>query len=169
MPEIERFGTGGTFDRELLLLELTELAQLPDRLPIESPHFVCLILCDATGITTAEIARFSESLLSQGAVYLLCWGPDCERIHDIIDETMVGGVEPIPRFSSSIITTWHARESLDDALNMFLGFSWPDDEFLATCRSSLAVSVGQPLWCSRVREALGDVPAFFRGLEDGAA
>jgi hypothetical protein len=65
------------------------------------------------------MARFSESLLSQGAVYLLCWGPDCERVHDIIDDTLIGEAEPIPRFDTSIMTTWHDREPLDDALNMF--------------------------------------------------
>jgi len=166
--EIERFGTAGTCDRELLLLELSDFSQLPQRLPLEGPHFVCLIVCDATSITSDELARFSESLLSQGAVYLMCWGAECETVHDIIDETIVGDREPHPRFDTSIMTTWHARESLDDTLNTFLGFSWPDDKFFNSCRSALAICVHQPGPCSRVREVLRDPAEFFRSIEEGA-
>ena len=169
MPEIERFGTAGTCDRELLLLELSDFSQLPQRLPLEGPHFVCLVVCDATNVGAVELGRFSESLLSQGAVYLMCWGPDCERLHDIIDGTIVGGREPIPRFDTSIMTTWHARESLDSALNMFIAFSWPDDKFFDTCRSAVAVCVGQPRWCSRVREVLRHPAEFLRSIGEGAA
>jgi hypothetical protein len=169
MPEIERFGTAGTCDRELFLLQLSDFSELPHRLPLEGPHFVCLVVCDATNAGTVELGRFSESLLSQGAVYLMCWGPDCERLRDIIDDTIVGDREPMPRFDTSILTCGRVQEPLDDVLNVFLGSSWPDDKFSDSCRSAVAVCVAQPRWCSRVREALRDPAEFFRGIEEGAA
>lgn len=167
-PEIERFGTAGTCDRELLLLELADFSQLAQQLPVEGPHFVCLVVCDATSVTSSELAAFSESLLLQGAVYLMCWGPDCEKVHDVIDEIIVGDREPLPRFDTSIMTTWHAQESLDDTLNMFLGFSWPDDKFFNSCRSAVAVCVRQPAICSRVRAVLREPDEFFRSIEESA-
>jgi hypothetical protein len=164
MNGIERFGIGAVCDRDLSLLELTDLDSLPPTIALPSRHFACLVLLDAQGIEVGSIGRFAESLLSQGAVYVGIWGPDCERVHDIFDEEIVGRGPEVPRFDPGVMTTWHADEDLDDALWFLLEVSYPDDRFFETCGSALVITVGSPMWAAHVREALSDSKAFCRKI-----
>jgi hypothetical protein len=41
-----------------------------------------------------------------------------------------------------IMTTWHEKDSLDEALWFFLTTAWPDDAYSDNCKSSLAIVVG---------------------------
>lgn len=166
MASLERFGAGGVCDRELSLLELPNLQSLPCDLAIAGPHFACLVLFDARGTDAEDISAFSESLLVQGAVYICAWGPDCERVHDIIDEVTVGEGPDIPRFSDGVMTTWHEEKDLDEALFYLLVCTYPDDEFSDTCRSALVVSVGNPDWTGRARKALEQPGDFIRKVTD---
>ena len=146
------------------LLELADLDSLSPTLALSSPHFACLVLIDAQGIEAGLISRFAESLLSQGAVYVCTWGPDCERVHDIFDEEIIGRGPEVPRFDTGVMTTWHADEDLDDALWFLLAVSYPDDSFFETCGSALVITVGSSTWAAHVREALSDSEAFCRKI-----
>jgi hypothetical protein len=169
VAQIERFGTGGTCDRQLFALELPDLESLPE-LTFPSAHFVCLVVCDATGVDPSRLLRFADALLSCGAVYVLASGPDCERVHDLFDEVIVGVPPSAPQFPLGIMTTWHAHEAVSEALWQFLFASWPDDEFFDTCGSALAIVVGSPSIAEEVRAALRNPAAFNREvIEEGAA
>jgi hypothetical protein len=83
-------------------------------------NFACLLAWDARDVSSDKVSEFIEPLLHAGACYFVCWGQDCERVHDIIDE-MVSYPEnsfSVPN-DSCIMTTWHADETLEDALIFF--------------------------------------------------
>jgi hypothetical protein len=166
MDPIESFGTGGVCDRELGIVELPNLESLPANLNITGPHFACLVLCDSHEYDANAIGSFAESLLVQGAVYVCAWGPDCERVHDIFDEEIVGGGPEVPRFSDGVMTTWHDNEDLDDALFFFLLCTYPDDEFSETCCSALVISVGNSDWADLARAALSKPSEFLRRVSN---
>jgi len=52
------------------------------------------------------------------------------------------------------MTTWHAKESLDDALFFFLNSTCPDEYYEGSTKCSLAIVIGNKEWSTVVREAL---------------
>ncbi len=88
-------------------MELADPDSLPSDLSLEGRHFACAILLNGDSADTNAIGRLAVSLLEQGLVYACTWGPGCERVHDIIDEEIVGGRPEIPRFPIEVMTTWH--------------------------------------------------------------
>ena len=125
----------------------------------------------ARGAPADAVSTFVEPFLRAGASYFVCWGPDCERVHDIIDE-MVSYPDNdfgVPK-DSCIMTTRHDPEPLREALWFFLANSRPDEHYQDSTHVALAVSVGSPTWAAEIDEAL-DHPREFvrRGFENGAA
>jgi hypothetical protein len=74
----------------------------------------------------------------------------------------VGSTPPVSRYSSSTMTTWHERESFEEALWYALFVAQPTDQFEASCRDSLVLLIDQPELVARARLALGDPEAFSR-------
>ena len=121
-----------------------------------SKHFGCLLIWDATSATADDIYRVAEPLIRAGCVYFVCWGPDCEWVHDTIDELD-------PYFESSkgvIMTTWHNEQPLEETIWFFLNTMWPDAAFENSFEASVAVVIGSNEWASRVRDALYEPRAF---------
>ena len=141
-------------DRRLFSLDISSIGELP-RIDLCARHFACLLAWDARGVSADAVSRFVEPLLRAGASYFVCWGPDCERVHDIIDE-MVSHPENefgVPD-ESCIMTTWHASESLREALCFFLANSLPDVYYQESTRAALAISIGSSEWGREIAEAL---------------
>ena len=90
MGAIEKLGYDSISKRDLFVLEIPSSAHLPADLSLTTPRFVCFIAWDARNASVDEISRVAVCLLRQGAVYVCAWGPNCERVHDIIDEEHVG-------------------------------------------------------------------------------
>ncbi len=162
-----------TFDsmmeRRLFSIDLASANELP-HIDLPAAHFACYLAWDAHGVPADEVSAFVEPLLRAGASYFVCWGPDCERVHDIIDEIVSypGNDFGVPE-GSCIMTTWHASESLRKALWFFLANSWPDERYQDSTRVGLAISVGSSAWAAEIAEAL-DHPREFvsRESENGA-
>jgi hypothetical protein len=90
MPgEVELLGRDGDMERDLFVLEIETPEDLPDKVTLTSARFACLLAWDASRTGAVRIARMARKLLSSGAVYVCSWGPDCERVHDILDEESV--------------------------------------------------------------------------------
>ena len=94
----------------------------------------CLFLAvDATAVSDAAIRNVARRLLQHGIAYLCVWGPDCERVHDQFD------LERMPEEPKGrvVMTTWHSKEGLSDAL-------W----FFATCaeRTRALRQIAQTGW-----------------------
>jgi len=129
-----------------------------------------ILAWDARDASADTVSTFVAPLLRQGASYFVCWGPDCERVHDIIDE-MVSYPDNdfgVPE-DSCIMTTWHASEPLREALRFFLVNSWPDEHYQGSTHTALAIAVGSPAWAAEIMEALDHPREFIRcASEDGA-
>jgi len=156
-------------ERRLFSIKTESAVALP-ALDLPSGNFACLLAWDARAASAEAVAAFIEPLLRAGASYFVCWGEDCERVHDIIDE-MVSHPENafgVPE-DSCIMTTWHSSEPLREALWFFLDNSLPDEHYRGSTHAALAISVGSAAWAAEIEEAL-DRPREFVGPkpQDGA-
>src|SRR5262245_35531602 len=86
MKPLREIGREESSGRRLYLLELANPDDIPANLTVGSPHFVCLLAWDARVLGTDCIGTVADRLLRAGCVYAVCWGPDCERVHDAFDE-----------------------------------------------------------------------------------
>jgi hypothetical protein len=158
--QLESFGRGGLSNRYLHLLELARPEDLEEIAFGFDRHFAVILAWNATDVSSELIAVVAEALLDRGAVSLSCWGDDCRRVHDILTESIVGPTPPVSRYSSSTMTTWHERESFEEALWYALFVAQPTDRFEASCRDSLVLLIDQPEHTASARAALGDPDHF---------
>ena len=148
-------------ERRLFALPLASPVAFPTDLELPAGNFVCLLAWDARGVPVGVVSKLVERLLIAGACYFVCWGPDCERVHDIIDEidgdpfTCLGAPA-----GSVIMTTWHASEPLSEAIWFVLRCAFPDDHFFESTRCTLAVSIGSGEWAAEVATAFEAPDAF---------
>jgi len=61
----------------------------------------------------SRLGPFVEDCLRDGVKFIGVVGPNCERVHDLIDEHVVGDGSDGTRF---ILTSWHTDETLGEAL-----------------------------------------------------
>jgi hypothetical protein len=111
-----------------------------------------------------------EPLVRAGASYFVCWGPGCERVHDIIDEI---ASYPDNEFAipgdSCIMTTWHDSEPLDEALWFLLVNAWPDQHYARSTHATLGISIGSTAWAAQISDAFDDPREFVRrGADEDA-
>jgi hypothetical protein len=150
-------------DRELFLLELDRLEELPAKLRIPSRHFVCLLVLDGRADLPGDVHRCAATLLGQGAVYLCVWGPGCGRVRSLVDDAiLISETESMEE--SLILTEDHEGEALEDALVHLLERSLPAARYVESCRAALVVTVNAPGWTLACREALCDPREFVAGL-----
>jgi hypothetical protein len=146
---MEEVGQEAASGRRLFALDAALPGDIPAMLPVPGPYFVCLLAWDARQASAAEIGAVARRLLAAGCVYAVCWGPDCERVHDAFDEEDLGRRPNGPW----AMTTWHTDEPLSEAIWFALFTAWPDDAFAEGCRSVVGVSVGSRAWATEMREA----------------
>ncbi len=160
MSQIHRIGSTHICKRELFSVFLLDFASMPEPVPLPSNHFVAFLAADATGVETAVLVEFVRKLLNAGCVYFCVWGPGCERLHDIFDEVCFE-VEPV------IMTTWHSDESLDEALWFFVWNAHPDDGYVETTKSALAISVSRIDWETQIKRRLANLDSLNRDVVEG--
>jgi hypothetical protein len=83
---LTRLGLDAASDRMLFLLEADSMEEVPP-IVLGSKYFVSLVVCDASLQCAQKITELALTLLKAGCVYFCCWGPECERVHDTIDQT----------------------------------------------------------------------------------
>jgi hypothetical protein len=153
----KRIGLDASNDRALFLLSAENPAEVSEiRISPGSTYFVSLIACDSRDRSTAEIAGVARMLLDAGCVYFCCWGPGCERVHDIVDEEYALGGLSVHDDESTIMTTWHDKESLDEAVWFALNAAFPDDRFIDDSRSVVGVCIGRSGWATEIAAAFAD-------------
>jgi hypothetical protein len=119
-------------------------------LPLPPPYFACLLAWDATTASDEEVMALARRLLRAGCVYVCCWGPGCERVHDSFD---LADLELRPD-GPPALSTWHTEEPLAEALWFFLFCTFPDDAYFDGCRATVGITVGSKEWTDEVRAAL---------------
>lgn len=131
-------GRSATLDRNVYLIDAEDVALVGIPQGVSGNCFVCFLAMDASNTPDRSIYDFAQHMIRHGCVYFCAWGPDCERVHDIIDEAVVGSSPP-ESVVQGIMTTWHSDELLADALFYFLCCTVPGQQF-ATCRSAVIVT-----------------------------
>lgn len=151
--------------RRLYCLHLTAPTD-PLSLNLPSRHFLCLVAADFRGITDDKLTGLFESLCRAGAVYFVCWGPDCERAHDLADQVRES-LHPDAIDDSVLMTTSHADESLSEALFFLLCAAHPDDAYEGSTRAALAMTIGDSSLADQVAAALQNPREFIARCCDG--
>ena len=151
----ELIGVEPAHERAMYILEVPQLEDYPEEIESPGPHFVAFVAADATAAPEEVLAEFARSLLRQGASYVCAWGPGCERLHDAVDAER----DRVHGPDSGVKTSWHADDSLDQALWFALVAAWPDERYLQTTDALLAVVVAEPKWAAQVRGRLGNPQA----------
>ena len=140
-------------------MEVSALADIPVRIEMPSPRFVCLVAMDATLNSQDELAALAKKLLSSGAVYVCAWGPGCDAVGFAVDLEYIGP-NPPPVMDKVVMTTTHSTDLLEDAIWFALNCAWPDEAYWDGCDSMLGLVVGNTNWATEVRTALEDPRRF---------
>ena len=141
MSMVEHLGRSPATGLEVYWLAIPSPEALPDSLSLFSAKFTCFLAWDAAEDSSAVTSAMMRKLLRLGCVYLSCWGQGCERRHDIMDEVLIG--EGNAEWQDhGIATTWHAEDSLAEALDFFLDLASPAECNQEQCGSALALVVG---------------------------
>jgi hypothetical protein len=121
--------------KSFYLCAVDSLDVLPGAVGPRSENFRFLLAINASGLSNEFIFQTAEKLIEMGIVYLCAWGPDCERVQDDFDEANISGVR-------HIMTSWHANQTLEEAIAFFVGCAYPSDEFADKCQHWIVASVG---------------------------
>jgi hypothetical protein len=163
MVKAENVGRDEVGERQLLLLSLPQLSDLPEALNLQSKYFGVLLAWDAWGVPDAVIVKLARSLIENGMRYFCSWGGDCERVHDLFDSAIVDR-EPHETEDSVIITMWLGKESLDEALWNFLYVAFPANDYWDECRADLIIVINNGGWAERVKAWLSDLDALNKDI-----
>lgn len=153
----ERVGKQAGFDRDLFVLDLAASEPFPARLGVTSARFVCLLAWDATSASVDTVRLVARRLLDNGAVWIACWGPDCERVHDAVDEEF--GRWPNREPEGVVMTTWHSSEPLGEVITFSLLGLIPDEHYSKGCSSLIGIAIGEPAWGRDMRAAYSNPAA----------
>src|SRR2546429_4300712 len=100
--------------RKWITVSAASFDAIPSLLPFPYDTFVLLLAADARGASLQALRKCCSQLLTAGARYVCCWGPDCSRVHDACDlAAMELGLN---RGDAVIMTTWHDREPLEETI-----------------------------------------------------
>ena len=161
---IREHGFDTVKERRLFSIHISTPGEFPAYLDLPPGNFACLLAWNAKGVSHDAIAALVAPLLQAGASYIICWGSDCERVHDIIDEmiSIPGNNFGVPD-DACIMTSWHDNESLENAILFFLSNTWPDDRYFNSTHAALAVSIGPASWAAEIEAALERPDEFIKG------
>jgi hypothetical protein len=135
--------------RVVFITEADRIEDLPEHISLPYPRFV-LLLAYAHRDVPPHLAQALGKLLDTGCVYLCAWGPGCEYVHDIMDDVVLdrelkGGPE------QTIVTTWHADEPLQEAIDFALRHAEPADALAQGCDAIVLAAVGDSQWAQALR------------------
>ena len=142
-------------DRFLLSATVSGPKDFSSPINIHGEHCVLFIAMDARPMSTNEISDIANWALDQGAVYVSAWGPDCERVHDIIDEVLVDR-NPGETDEDVIMTTWHDDETLEEALWFAVNSAFAVGNYEQTCMTLVTVTVANQDWGSQIAKTLSE-------------
>jgi hypothetical protein len=128
------------------------LQEIPDALQEISRYFCLFLAVNASDLSSESVQTAARKLVEAGAVYVCVWGPDCERVHDLFDQA--SPVEESPTQNDVVMTTWHQKESLEEALWFFVNCAVPTESFVSECQNWIAVSIGNDNWYREIVTAL---------------
>jgi RsiW-degrading membrane proteinase PrsW (M82 family) len=146
--KIKPIPTSARHGKRLFSVDAASFAAIVNLIP-KTQSFGLLLACDARNLSAETISKVAKAMYTRGLCYLCTWGPDCERVHDIFDET---GVE-IDAFA---MTTWHDHEPVEDVVWFFLFGAIAEQSGPTKIDDAdwIAVSVANQDWLQKIEVAL---------------
>lgn len=152
-------------DRELILYSLATSADVPAAFDSKGRYFVTMLVWDAKNATDDEITTLSRKLIDAGCAYLCCWGTNCERVHDLFDSEWIANVFD-DHSDDTIMTTWHADDTLDEFINFSLVHTEPTNKYQNDCRSVVALVIDDADHASKIQNVFAN-PSQLYAEHDG--
>ncbi len=151
-PVPSRLGLEPSTQRQVFLLPFPSLLDAVALLEATDSEFVLLLAADFTQ-SDVPLSDLAERIVRAGCAYFCAWGPGCELIHDLVDETRVHSTPNCFDDESVLMTTWHDDETLADAVFFAVVAATPDGIFATGCdRTILAVS-DRDTWLREAEQA----------------
>jgi len=147
--------------KTIYLTTCNSISDLSNQIEPVSKYFGLLLAMDTRGRDVSPIFDVATQLLASGLVYICTWGPDCERLHDIFDEAIVGrelegnALAKIP--GGTVITTWHSNESLKEVLWYFVHSAFATESYERECKDWVIATIGNAEWEQQVRRSIRGV------------
>lgn len=142
-------------ERILAVHSFTHPKEFPSLFVAPTKLFVAMLICDASRFDGKEICELSRKLIDSGCACLCCWGPGCERVHDLFDMELVAG--GLGRSAcDTIMTTWHTEDSLKDFVEYAMWFAEPTVGNVEQCGSVVAVVIADEQTADVVRNVSAD-------------
>jgi hypothetical protein len=81
----------GPLRRAIYSLHVSTPEELAVEVPTKLPgaRFVLFLAWDARGVPDETIFTLAQRLVRAGLSYIVAWGPDCERVHDVFDDAAI--------------------------------------------------------------------------------
>ena len=108
---------------------------------LPTKRFRLLLVGDRLGDDRESMLHFAEQALASGMVYFCAWGDGCELVHDLVDVVIIR--EPEIDVDHVLLTTWHAKETLEEVAWYFAWATQPADAYLQDSEFWLAICVGE--------------------------
>ena len=142
--------------RVLYLCPVESVGDLPNKIQPSSPNFGLLLAMDARGEANQEILEAGAKLVEKGLACFCAWGPDCERVHDLFDEAARKKNDELTG-DDVIMTTWHSRDTLIEAMWFFIHAAFPTQSFEPSCVDWIIAPIRNRDWEQEVRTKIRDV------------
>ena len=134
-----------------------------ENLKFPSNGFVLFLAANRANVKEQEIVLTAKKLITSGLTYICTFGPDCEKGHDIFDYANILW-EQEHKTEFLVMSTWHAHETLEEALYFCILNAEPKD--VKEIESSMVVlSVGNLEWSKTIQACLYNLPAFIKRMK----
>jgi hypothetical protein len=121
---------------------------------LPSPHFVLFFAADSRQWPHQQCIELARRFLDAGAAYVCAWGPGAAAFHTSVDEAFVNMELEKGHEIPVIMTTGHEKQTLREALWFAAQVAYPDDYYEDTCRSLVALVVGERSWLNETTKYL---------------
>ena len=89
--------------------------------PVPGEEFAAWIVAEDSTLSRVELNGLADELVASGCRYAVCSGHDCSRWDDAIDCACVARKRDGDSAEEDfVMTTWHPRESIEDAAEFFV-------------------------------------------------
>jgi len=142
--------------KELYPCAANTIGELSEKIKTTSQSFGLFLAFNAETLENEEILKPAGELVGAGLAYLCAWGPDCERVHDLFDVAARSKNDTLSG-DDVIMTTWHTRDTLVEALWFFVHSAFPTQCFEMSCKDWIIAPIGNPEWEKEIRDKIDEV------------
>jgi hypothetical protein len=123
--------------RNVWVVEAQSARDWPAVVPWTSAKLGLLVVTEHV----VEAEPLARQALDRGLVFASAWGPGCELVEETFDE-VIAIARPAETPRDAVLTTSHADESLEEALEFFLEVATPARGHAADCDAWVVFAIG---------------------------